>query len=162
MLILGTIPVYGEVWLADMALLTLMKTEDSCCNCGVTTLCASRTLNTFFQHKAVHKYTWCRYSLGQWWLTDFCIVSAYLFHSVLEICVRRGAELPTDIWNKVARRPWAPRTVLEFTMKTRYVREYFPASLNSWIVFTFFIYELLITMNVQESNINNVNEQNNV
>ena len=33
---------------------------------------------------------------------------------------------------------------------------------NSWIVFKLFIFELLITLNIQESRINYVNEQNNV
>jgi len=41
MLMLGTMPMCGRVWLADMVMLTLMITEDSYCNCAVTTHCAS-------------------------------------------------------------------------------------------------------------------------
>jgi len=29
------------------------------------------TMNTFFQHNDLHKYTWCRVSLGQRWLVSF-------------------------------------------------------------------------------------------
>jgi len=36
-----------------------------------------------------------RYSLGQRKLIDLCIVSADLFHSVLDVRVKRGAELST-------------------------------------------------------------------
>ena len=53
---LGTMPGYGRVWLADMVMLTLMMTEDSYCNCAATTHCASWTL---FSSTDVHKYTWC-------------------------------------------------------------------------------------------------------
>ena len=73
---------------------------------------------------------------------------------------------------KVTRRPWAPSTVLEFAIKTRYVLDSWKTSCcpkmfsgvleNSWIVFKLFIFELLITLNIQESRKNNVNEQNNV
>jgi len=40
-----------------------------------------------------------------------------------------------SIWtmNKVARRPWAPRTVLEFAIKTRYVLESWKTSCCPWI-----------------------------
>jgi len=48
-------------------------------------------MNTFFQHRDMHKYTWCRDSLGQWPLIDFCIVSADLLHSVLDVRVKRCA-----------------------------------------------------------------------
>ena len=53
-------------------------------------------MNTFFQHGDVHKYTWYRPSLGQKSLIDFCIVSADLFSDVLDVRVKRGAELSTD------------------------------------------------------------------
>ena len=53
-------------------------------------------VNTFFQHRDVHKYTWYRPSLGQKSLIDFCIVSADLFSDVLDVRVKRGAELSTD------------------------------------------------------------------
>ena len=53
-------------------------------------------MNTFFQHKDVHKYTWYRPSMGQKSLIDFCIVSTDLFSNVLDVRVKRGAELSTD------------------------------------------------------------------
>jgi len=65
-----------------------------------------------------------------------------------------------------------PRIVLEFAIKTRYalilekhlfVLEYFPAFLKILEYrFKLFIFELLITLNIQESRINNANEQKNV
>jgi len=76
----------------DIVMLKLMITEDSCCNC-VATLCI---MNTFFQHRDVHKYTWYRDSFGQQSLIDSHIVSADLFRSVLDVRVKRGAELSTD------------------------------------------------------------------
>jgi len=73
---------------------------------------------------------------------------------------------------KVARRPWAPRTVLEFAIKTHFVLDSWKTFCcpwifsrvleNSWIFLKFFIKELLITLNIQESRTNNVNEHNNV
>ena len=53
-------------------------------------------MNTFFQHKRIHKYTWYRDSLGQRSLIDFCIVSADLFSTVSDVPVKRKAELSTD------------------------------------------------------------------
>ena len=61
--------------------------------CATNGLCI---MNTFFQHKRIHKYTWYRDSLGQRSLTDFCIVSADLFSTVSDVRVKRGAELSTD------------------------------------------------------------------
>ncbi|MCP3656858.1 MAG: endonuclease/exonuclease/phosphatase family protein, partial [Herbaspirillum sp.] len=52
-------------------------------------------MNTFFQHKDTHKYTWYRDTLGQRSIIDFFIVSG-LFDSVLDVRVKRGAELSTD------------------------------------------------------------------
>ena len=57
-----------------------------CCNNG---LCI---LNTFFQHRDVHKYTWYRPSIAQKSLIDFCIVSSNLFLEVLDVRVKRGVE----------------------------------------------------------------------
>jgi len=67
---------------------------------------------------------------------------------------------------KVARRPRAPRIVLEFAIKTRYVPDSWKTSCcpwvfsgvleNSLIVLKLFIFELLIALNIQESRINNV------
>jgi len=61
-----------------------------CCN---DAMCI---MNICFQHSDLHRYTWCRDSLCQWSLIDFCTVSTDLFHSVLEQCVKRDAELSTD------------------------------------------------------------------
>ena len=69
-----------------------------CCSNGL------RIMNTFFQHREVHKYT-CeplcagkryRPSMDQKSLIDFCIVSSDLFSDVLDVRVKRGAELSTD------------------------------------------------------------------
>ena len=57
-----------------------------CCSNG---LCI---INTFFQHKNVHKYTWYRPSMAQKSLIDFCIVWSNLFSEVLDVRVKRGAE----------------------------------------------------------------------
>ena len=61
--------------------------------CATNGLCI---MNTFFQQKRIHKYTWYRDSLGQRSLIDFCIVSADLFSTVSDVRVKRGAELSTD------------------------------------------------------------------
>ena len=60
-----------------------------CCSNGL------RIMNTFFQHKEVHKYTWYRPRCLKS-LIDFCIVSSDLFSDVLDVRVKRGAELSTD------------------------------------------------------------------
>ena len=61
-----------------------------CCSNGL------RFMNTFFQHRDVHKYTWYRPSMNQKSLIDFCIVLFDLFSDVLDVRVKRGAELSTD------------------------------------------------------------------
>ena len=61
--------------------------------------CATNRLsimNTFFWHKGIHMYTWYRDLVGQCSIIDFHIVSADLFSSVVNVCVKRGAELSTD------------------------------------------------------------------
>jgi len=52
-------------------------------------------MNTFFQHRDILKYTWCRGSLGHWPLIGFHKVPADLFRS-LDVRVKRCAELSTD------------------------------------------------------------------
>ena len=47
-------------------------------------------MNTFYQNRDVNKCTWCRDTLGQRSLFDFCIVPANLFRSVLDIRVKKG------------------------------------------------------------------------
>ena len=55
--------------------------------CAPNRLCI---MNTFFQHKRIHKYTWYRDSLGQRSLIDFCIVSADLFSTVSDVQLKEG------------------------------------------------------------------------
>jgi len=57
---------------------------------------ALRIIDTLFKDRYLHKYTRCRDFLGQRSLIDFCIVSADLFHSVLDVRVKRCVELLTD------------------------------------------------------------------
>ena len=61
-----------------------------CCSNGL------RIRNTFFELREVLKYTWYRPSMDQKSLIDFCIVSSDLFSDVLDVRVKRGAELSTD------------------------------------------------------------------
>ena len=61
--------------------------------CATNELCI---MNTFFQDKRIHKYTWYKDSLGQPSPIDFCIASADLFSTVSDVRVKRGAELSTD------------------------------------------------------------------
>ena len=53
-------------------------------------------MNTIFQHREVHKYTWYGPSMDQKSWIDFCIVSSGLFSDVVDVRVKRGAELSTD------------------------------------------------------------------
>ena len=53
-------------------------------------------MNTFFQHSEGHKYAWYQPSIDQKSLIDFCRVSSDLFSEVLDVQVKRGAELSTD------------------------------------------------------------------
>ena len=66
------------------------KVLDFCCANGLS------IMNTFFQHKDIHKYTWYRDSLGQRSMIDFFIVSSDLKVNELDVCVKRGAELSPD------------------------------------------------------------------
>ena len=62
-------------------------------------LCCSNKffiMNTFFQNRDVHKYTWYRPSIAQKSFLDFCIVSSGLLSEVLDVRMKRGAELSTD------------------------------------------------------------------
>ena len=61
--------------------------------CATNGLCI---MNTFFQHKRIHKYSWYRDSSGQRSLSEFCIALAELFSAVSDVRVNRGAELSTD------------------------------------------------------------------
>ena len=57
--------------------------------CATNGLCI---INTFFQHKRIHKNTWYRDSLRQRSQIDFCIVSMDLFSTLPDVCVEREAE----------------------------------------------------------------------
>ena len=110
-------------------------------------LCSSNGLsimNTFFQHRDVHKYTWNRPSMGQKSLIDFCIVSADLFSSVLDVRVKRGAELSTDHHLVVCSlrflKPWSNKKSLSSsvtyrikweTLEDKEVRKQFASSMSA-------------------------------
>ena len=55
-------------------------------------------MNTFYQHKNIHKYTWYKVtdSKTQRSLIDFIITSDNVRHTVMDVRVKRGAELATD------------------------------------------------------------------
>ena len=53
-------------------------------------------MNTFFRLRKVLKYTWYRSSMNQKYLIDLYIVSSDLFSDVLDVQVKRVAELSTD------------------------------------------------------------------
>lgn len=57
---------------------------------------ALTVMNTVFQHKDIHKYTWYRDALGQKSMIDFIMASPDLKKQVLDVRVKRGAELSTD------------------------------------------------------------------
>jgi exonuclease III len=85
----------------------------------VLDFCANNALsitNTFFQHKASHKYTWKQDTRGYRSIIDFIVVSNDLRRLVLDTRVKRGAELSTDHHLVVSRirfegkKPDRPRT----------------------------------------------------
>ena len=61
--------------------------------CATNRLCM---MNIIFRHKRIYKYTWCRDLVRQCSIIDFYIVSADLFFSVVDVCVKRGAELSIE------------------------------------------------------------------
>ena len=84
---------HGKVLLEDKEILTSKKWK-----VFATVLCHQWLciINTFFWHKRIHKYTWCRNSVEQRSIIDFCIDSADLFSSVVNVRVKTGAERSTD------------------------------------------------------------------
>ena len=81
---------------------------------------------------------------GQKSLIDFCIVSAGLFSSVLDVRVKRGAELSTDhhlvICSLRLLKPWSNRKSLSFdvtymikweTLEDKEVRKQFASSMST-------------------------------
>ena len=53
-----------------------------CCSNGL------RIMNTFFQRKEIHKYTWYRPSMDQKSFINFYIVSSDLFSDMLDVQVK--------------------------------------------------------------------------
>ena len=78
-----------------------------CCSNGL------RIMNTFIQHREGLKYTWYRPSMDEKSLIDFCIVSSDLYSDLLDVRVKRGAELSTDHYLVVCflriSKPWPNR-----------------------------------------------------
>jgi hypothetical protein len=66
------------------------KLLDFCCGNGMS------IMNTYFQHRDIHKYTWHRDTVGQKSIIDFFVASSGLRETILDVCVKRGAELSTD------------------------------------------------------------------
>jgi len=125
---------HGDVDVNDNRRLLLQL----CCN---NTLCL---MKTFFQHRNMHNYTWCRDSLGQLSLIDYCMVSADLFRSVLDVCVKRGTERSTDhhllVCNMHLEKPLGPTQTCRIRKSYRikwealvdkYVRKTFADSISS-------------------------------
>ena len=54
--------------------------------CAANGLCI---MITFFWHRKIHKCTWYKDSVGQRSIIDFCIISADLVSSVVDVCVKR-------------------------------------------------------------------------
>ena len=109
-----------------------------CCNNGL------RIMNTLFRHREVHKYTWHRPSMDQKSLIDFCIVSSDLFCDVLDVRVKRGAELSTDqhlvVCSLRLSKPWpnkrSKRSSVTYRIKwealeDKEVRKQFASSISS-------------------------------
>ena len=109
-----------------------------CCSNGL------RIMNTFFQHREVHKYTWYRFSMDQKSLIDFCIVSSDLFSNVLDVRVQWGAELSTDHHlivcsirlSKLWPNRWSNRSSVTYRIKwealeDKEVRKQFASSISS-------------------------------
>ena len=61
-----------------------------CCSNGL------RIMNTYFQLRRFHKYTWYQPSKDQNSMIDFYIVSSDLFSDAVDVRVKRGATLSTD------------------------------------------------------------------
>ena len=105
-------------------------------------------------------------TVGKWY------ISLFLLKGIGDVRFLNGLAEDNKTRDKVARRPWGPRTVLEFAIKSRFVLDSWKTSCcpwifsgvleNSWIFLKIFIGELLINLNIQESRINNVHEQNSV
>ena len=109
-----------------------------CCSNGL------RILNTFFLHREVHKYTWYRPGMDRKSLIDFCIVLSDLFSDVLDVRVKRGAELSTDhhlvVCSLRLLKPWpnrrSNRSSVSYRIKwealeDRKVRKQFASSISS-------------------------------
>ena len=56
----------------------------------------SKDKEALLWHKRIYKYIWYKDLVGQRYFIDFCIVSADLFFSVVDICFKKEAELSTN------------------------------------------------------------------
>ena len=78
-------------------------------------MCAANelvVLNTIYQHKDTHKYTWESYGRGLRSIIDYFIVKKALRPGVADVKVIRGAELDSDhylVLMKVSLKPRKPR-----------------------------------------------------
>ena len=109
-----------------------------CCSNGL------RIMNTFFQHRVVHKYTWYRPSMDQKSLIDFCMVLSDLFSDVLDVRVKRGAKLSTHhrlvvcslrlskSWpNRKSKRSFVTYRIKWKALEDKEVRKQFASSISS-------------------------------
>ena len=109
-----------------------------CCSNGL------RIMIIFFQDREIHKYIWYRSSMDQKSLIDFCIVSSDLFSDVLDVRVKRGAELSTDhhlvVCSLRLSKPWPNKRSNKSSMTCRIkwkaledkeVRKQFASSISS-------------------------------
>uniref|UniRef100_A0A8C6LYF7 Endonuclease/exonuclease/phosphatase domain-containing protein n=1 Tax=Nothobranchius furzeri TaxID=105023 RepID=A0A8C6LYF7_NOTFU len=83
--------------------------------------CSLAIMNTMFEHKDAHRYTWYHGSLGRSSMIDFVVISSDLRPYVLDTRVKRGAEMSTDhhlvvSWirwqGKMPRRPGRPKRIV--------------------------------------------------
>ena len=79
-----------------------VKLLDLCCGNGMSTM--------NFQHRDIHEYTWYRDTVGQKSMIDFFVASSGLRETILDVCLKRGAELSTD-HHLVICRLWLPDSV---------------------------------------------------
>ena len=85
---------HGRMLLEDKETLTLTEAEGVCYSSVPPTDCAYSLFSE--QENSQVQHTWYRDSVEQRSIIGFCIVSADLFSSQVDIRVKKGAELSTD------------------------------------------------------------------